>query len=263
MNDMTRLRIIVVDDEPLSRRGVRALLERHGDVEVAGEAGNGVEAVALIQRASADILFLDVQMPGLDGFGVLSSIDVDNAPLVVFITAYDSYAIQAFEQHAFDYLLKPVDPARFDLALDRARQRLKERAEGQIGRQLARLLASRASDIGTDNGPAHPDRITFRDGARVIVVERQEIEWIGAEDDYIRVHTPRKTYLIRETLSAVEQRLDGASFVRVHRSTIVNVSAVREVVQAANNDAVIVLRNGEKLRASRRYRDALASRFGL
>ena len=254
-------RVIIVDDEELARRAIRALLERYPDVEVIAEATNGIEAVDIIGRVDADIVFLDIQMPGLDGFGVLESISLERAPLVIFVTAYDDYAIQAFERSALDYLLKPIDPQRFAIALERARSRLQERADGRIGRDLARLIATRGVD-GRET-TARTDRITFRDGSRLIVLERVEIEWIGAEDDYIRVHTARKTYLVRETLSSVEQRLDPTSFVRIHRSTVVNVGVVREVVQAANHDAVVVLRSGERLRASRRYREAIAARFAL
>jgi two-component system LytT family response regulator len=253
-------RVIVVDDEELARRGIRALLDRDPAVQVVGEATNGIDAVKLIAAVDADIMFLDIQMPGLDGFEVLEAIDMDRAPLVIFVTAHDEYAIQAFEQSALDYLLKPIDPQRLIQALDRAKSRLREKADGRIGRDLARLIASRAGDL---ENAAQGDRVAFRDGGRLILLDRDEIEWIGAEDDYVRVHTARKNYLIRETLSSVEQRVDPTRFVRIHRSTLVNVNVVREVVQAANHDAVVVLRSGEKLRASRRYREIIAERFSV
>lgn len=253
------IRVIIVDDEELARRAIRALLARHADIEVMAEAANGHDAIDIIGRIEADIVFLDIQMPGLGGFEVLQEMNLDSAPLIIFVTAFDEHAIQAFERNALDYLLKPIDPQRFERAIERAFTRLRERADGRIGRDLARLLATRPDATGETVG--RNDRITFRDGARLIVLDQDEVEWIGAEDDYIRVHTARKTYLVRETLSSAEQRLDHSCFARIHRSTLVNVNEVREMVHATNHDAVIVMRSGERLRASRSYREVIADRL--
>jgi two-component system, LytTR family, response regulator len=235
---------LIVDDEPLARRGIRVRLERAGDVEVMGECASGSEAVSVIRDLEPDLVFLDVQMPGVDGFGVVEQVGVDRMPTVVFVTAYDAHALRAFDVHALDYLLKPIDDERFDTAVDRARRRIGERRA--MGRQLAAAL-----------GDLRPRRILIKDRGRVVILNEADVDWVEAEGDYVRVHAGGRGHLLRETMSAMEERLDPASFARIHRSTIVNVSRIRELKPHPNREYTVVLKDGTKLRLSRSYRGAL------
>ncbi len=235
---------LIVDDEPLARRGIRVRLERAGDVEVIGECASGSEAVTVIRHLEPDLVFLDVQMPGLDGFDVVERVGVERMPPVVFVTAYDAHALRAFGVHALDYLLKPIDDERFDTAVERARRRIGEREA--MGRHLAAAL-----------GDLRPRRILIKDRGRVVILNEADVDWVEAEGDYVRVHAGGRGHLLRETMSAMEERLDPASFARIHRSTIVNVSRIRELKPLPNREYTVVLEDGTKLRLSRSYRDAL------
>ena len=242
------IRALVVDDEPLARRGIRVRLERAEDVEVIGESTNGPEAVAAIRELTPDLVFLDVQMPGLDGFGVVEQVGAEQMPPVVFVTAYDAHALKAFDVHALDYLLKPIDDERFDVAVARARRRITERTAA--GRQLAAVLAE-----------LRDRRILIKDRGKVIIVNEADVDWIEAEGDYVRVHTGGRGHLLRETMAAMAERLDPARFARIHRSTIVNVSRIRELKPHPNREYTVVLHDGTRLKLSRGYRDALEGRF--
>jgi two-component system LytT family response regulator len=241
------MRVLIVDDEPLARRGVRARLMAMPDVEIAGEADSGMKAVSEIERLRPDVVLLDVQMPELDGFGVIDAIGVDRMPLTIFLTAYDAHAVKAFDANALDYLLKPIDDERFGLAIIRARTRLAEHATSSQSRQLAAALAGAAEQ-----------RIALRDGSRVLLFDQQDIDWLGADGDYVRVHVKGRSYLVRHTMAAMEARLDPKQFARVHRSAIVNVSRVSEVRRRGDRDYVVVLRDGTKLKIGRAYRDSIA-----
>jgi two-component system LytT family response regulator len=242
------IRALVVDDEPLARRGIRVRLERAADVEVIGESANGPEAVAAIRELSPDLVFLDVQMPGLDGFGVVEQVGAERMPPVVFVTAYDAHALKAFDVHALDYLLKPIDDERFDVAVERARRRITERAA--LGRQLAAVLAE-----------LRDRRILIKDRGKVIIVNEADVDWVEAEGDYVRIHTGGRGHLLRETMAAMAERLDPARFARIHRSTIVNVSRIRELKPHPNREYTVVLHDGTRLKLSRGYRDALRGHF--
>jgi two-component system, LytTR family, response regulator len=248
------MRALIVDDEPLARRGIRVRLERATDVEVIGESPNGVEAVAAIQSLLPDLVFLDVQMPGLDGFGVVEQVGAERMPPVVFVTAYDAHALKAFDVHALDYLLKPIDDERFDVAIARARRRVHERAamaeRAAVGRQLAAVLAE-----------VRDRRILIKDRGKVIIVSEADVDWVEAEGDYVRVHTGGRGHLLRETMAAMAERLDPARFARIHRSTIVNVSRIRELKPHPNREYTVVLHDGTRLKLSRGYRDALRGHF--
>jgi two-component system LytT family response regulator len=241
------MRVLIVDDEPLARRGVRARLMAMPDVEITGEADSGMKAVSEIERLRPDVVLLDVQMPELDGFGVIDAIGVDRMPLTIFLTAYDAHAVKAFDANALDYLLKPIDDERFGLAIIRARTRLAEHATSSQSRQLAAALAGAAEQ-----------RIALRDGSRVLLFDQQDIDWLGADGDYVRVHVKGRSYLVRHTMAAMEARLDPKQFARVHRSAIVNVSRVSEVRRRGDRDYVVVLRDGTKLKIGRAYRDSIA-----
>jgi two-component system LytT family response regulator len=246
------IRALVVDDEPLARRGICARLERAGGVEVVAECVNGGEAVSAIRNLSPDLVFLDVQMPGLDGFGVVESIGPNEMPPVVFVTAYDAHALRAFDVHALDYLLKPIDDERFDTTVERARRRITEREESAVGRRLAAALAE-----------LRDSRILIKDRGRVVILNEADVDWVEAEGDYVRVHAGGRGHLLRETMSAMADRLDPTRFARIHRSTIVNVSRIKKLEPHPNREYTVVLNDGTRLKLSRGYRDALRGHLEL
>ena len=231
------IRVLVVDDEPLARRGIIARLARHADVQLAGECASGREAVRRIPEVAPDVVFLDVQMPGMDGFAVVEAIGVERMPLVVFVTAHDTHAIRAFDVQASDYLLKPIDDERFDGALARVRRRLTE--QRTVG--------------------ALPARLVIRDRGRMVLLAADEVDWVGAERDYVRVYARGQSHLVRETMTAMEAQLPDTQFARIHRSAIVNLARIRELRPHANREFTVVLRDGTQLRLSRSYRDRLAA----
>ena len=245
-----KIRALIVDDEPLARRGVRARLLQQDDVEVVGECRNGREAVAAIRRLLPDLVFLDLQMPGLDGFGVVQQVGAIAMPMVIFVTAHDEHAIRAFETEAIDYLLKPIDDDRFRRAVARARARLGERSDGSLGRRLTSLLGASAAQ-----------RIAVRDRGRILLIGAKEIDSVEAEGDYASIRVAEKTYLVRETMAAMEARL-GAGFVRIHRSAIVNAARIRELRPLGGGEFVVVLHSGLELSASRGYADRLRGLIG-
>jgi two-component system, LytTR family, response regulator len=256
---------MIVDDEPLARRGIRARLEHVADVEIVSECSSGREAVQAIRTLEPDVVFLDVQMPGLDGFGVVRAIGVKEMPVVVFVTAYDQHAVRAFDVHALDYLLKPIDDDRFEQAVARARARLAEARAGLLARKLAALVSEMsdasastpATPASTESTSTRDGRILVKDRGRVLIVDEQDIDWVEADGDYVRLHVQGRSHLLRETMAAMEARLDPAHFARVHRSAIVNLQRIRELRPLPNREYVLVLRDGARLRASRSYRDRL------
>ena len=268
------IRAVIVDDEPLARRGIRARLERAGGYAIVAECASGREAIDAIRQHSPSVVFLDVQMPGIDGFGVIDAIGADRMPVVIFVTAYDMHALRAFEAHAFDYLLKPIDDDRFASTIDRARRRVTEHEESEVARRLAALmhdirpsldgLEQRSVRRTEGDAPAAPipNRIVVKDRDRVIFIDVGDIDWIGADGDYVRIHAAGKSHLVRDTMAAMEQRLDSSAFVRIHRSTIVNVSRIKELRPYSSREYAVILRDGTRLRLSRRFRDRLRTHFG-
>ena len=253
---MTDVRVIVADDEPLVRRGLRAFIAAEQGLSLVGEARNGPEAVDLIRAERPDLVFLDVQMPELDGFDVLHALEGEPMPAVVFVTAYDEYAIRAFDVHAVDYLLKPFDEERFRIALHRVRARLGERRTHYLDQRLEAVLSElRARE-------QYADRLLVKGDGRVTVVQVDEVDWIEAADNYARVHTARGRYLLREPIKSLEKRLNPRNFARVHRSAIVNLARVRELQPMFGGEYVIILSTGAKLTLSRGYRDAFRDRLG-
>jgi two-component system LytT family response regulator len=232
----------VVDDEPLARALIRVLLEGDGEIVVCGEC-SGTEAAAEAARTQPDILFLDVQMPEVDGFDVLAQIGVDAAPVVVFVTAYDQYAVRAFDVHALDYLLKPIDETRFAEAVARARDRARARRAGARDPRVLALLEER-----------HARRFLVRTRDRTVVVDVDHIDWIEAADYYATLHVGGRAHLLRETLTELAQRLDPRRFFRVHRSAIVNMERVREIHPLFRGDSELVLADGTRVRLSRTRR---------
>ena len=243
---MSKIRAVIADDEPLARRGIRQLLAPHPDIAIVAEARNGRETVRALRELKPDLLFLDVQMPVLDGFGVLREIGAEHMPNVIFVTAYDEFAVRAFDAHALDYLVKPLEVARFAEALERARQRLRSAQAVELSRKLSALLATREKEQARQ-------RIVVTTSTGDLVIDSDEIDWIEADDYYAAVHARDGRHLIRESLSSLEQRLDGTRFMRVHRSAIVNLDRVCAVRREAG-ELLLVLRNGVRIPVSRRRR---------
>jgi two-component system LytT family response regulator len=251
------IRALVVDDEPLAREGICVRLKDEAGVRVVGEACDGPDAVAGITRLQPDLVFLDIQIPGFDGFEVLERVAPVHLPAVVFVTAYDRYAVQAFEAQAVDYLLKPINARRFHQALQQVRRRLeRDRDEETTQERLCRLLELRAAAAPGTSARYSP-WFTVRDGHRFLVVKADEIDWIDSASNYVQLHARGRPYLLRMTMNQLEDRLDPQHFVRIHRTTIVNVDRVAEIAQAWQSDFSVKLHDGTTLRMSRGYRDRL------
>ena len=253
------LSVLVADDEPPARRRVVELLQLHADVHVVGEARSGREAVEAIERLRPDLVFLDVQMPEGDGFEVVRTVGVDRMPVVVFATAYDAYALRAFEAHALDYLLKPFDRARFDDALERARHQVWQGRARTQDTAPAPPLDSRLLALvqHLDRQAGSLERLQVRMGARIRFVEVSDVDYLEAEANYVRVHTGGTTYLLRGPLSALEAQLDPVRFVRVHRALVVNVAGVVEVEPQPGGEYLLLLRTGTRLMTGRTYRTSV------
>jgi two-component system LytT family response regulator len=248
------IRTVIVDDERHARQKIRTLLARETDVEVLRECANGHDAVQAIRELRPDLVFLDVQMPGRDGFEVVRDAGVD-ARHVVFVTAFDQYAVKAFEVQALDYLLKPFDRTRFDMTMQRVRERLRSGAE-----ELQEKLRALVDQVKADREPL--DRIMIKSAGRITFLRTTEIDWIEAADNYIRLHAGRESHLIRETMGSVEQQLDRRKFVRVHRSAIVNIDSIAEIRSLFHGDHSILLRTGAEIPLGRSYREKLEAVFG-
>jgi two-component system LytT family response regulator len=243
---MDQIQVIIADDEPLARRGIRQLLASHSDFTVVAEARNGRETVRALRELKTDLLFLDVQMPELDGFEVLNEIGVKKMPFVIFVTAYDEFAVRAFDAHALDYLVKPLEIARFAEALERVREQLRSARAVDVSRKLAALLAAREKERGKQ-------RIVAPTSTGELVIDVDEIDWIEADDYYAAVHAREGRHLIRESLASLEQRLDRNQFVRTHRSAMVNIDRVAELRKDAG-ETFLVLKCGTRIPVSRRRR---------
>jgi two-component system LytT family response regulator len=257
------LRTLIVDDEPLARDGIRMHLSREPDVEIVGEAADGVQAVEAIRALHPDLVFLDVQMPEVDGLEVVERIGAARMPAVIFATAYHQHAVRAFELHAVDYLLKPVTEERIRNAMNRARLRLATRGEEELTARLEALLEDlRALHAG---GPAEPAAAPKKYAAWISVAGRtstqlvrvEDVDWFEAEGNYVRLHVGKVTHLIRSTLRAMGDQLDPAVFIRIHRSTIVNVNRIREIQPWFGGDYIALLHDGRQLRVSRSHREQL------
>jgi two-component system LytT family response regulator len=255
---MPDIRVLIVDDEPLARRGIRQLLETHDGFVVAGEARNGREALRSLESLSPDLVFLDIQMPGLDGFGVLRSFGVERMPAVVFVTAFDEFAVRAFEAQALDYLVKPVSESRFSTTLARVRERLRVADALALARRLTALLGLEMPAAEGRRGHAGAPRIAVPADSGELLLDPGEIDWIEAEDYYAGIHSSGRRYRVREPLASLEARLDRARFVRVHRSAIVALDQIRELRPApAGGGSEVVLRDGTRLPVSRRRQTEL------
>jgi len=243
------MRAMIVDDEPLARRGVALRLKKFRNVEVVGECGDGSSAVEMILALSPDVVFLDVQMPGMDGFEVLRALPKEDLPSVIFLTAYEQHALRAFEVHALDYLLKPVDDERFGAAVQRANQALNTDNKLQMAERILRLLE--------ENSGRYVSRFPVRTGSRIQVVLTDDIEWVAAAGDYAELHGSGRCHLLRETMNSLEQKLDPAQFLRIHRSCIVRTGCIRELHPIDNREYLVKLSDGSEHRSSRSYSDRL------
>ena len=250
------VRVVVADDEPLARERLRTLLAHEDGIDVVAECPNGLETIDAIDRLHPDLVFLDVQMPGASGFDVIEAVGAERMPLVVFVTAYDHYALRAFDVHALDYLLKPFDRQRFHEALVRARQHLERRPAGDLERRLLQLVHDLKPQV------QRLERFVIKAGGRVFFVRADEIDWIEAAGNYVKLHVANDAHLFRETMTALEMQLDPDTFYRIHRSHIVNIERVKELQPWFNGEYVVFLRNGTRLTLSRGYREKLQERIG-
>lgn len=244
---------VVIDDEPLARRGIVARLKSYPQFEIVAECGNGEDALVAIAEHHPHLIFLDVQMPEMDGFEMLENLPVDERPAVIFLTAFDQYALRAFDVHATDYLLKPIDDVRFVEVVERVQRVLQMEKDTTLSERLESLLA----DLHSRRATGNQQRFAIRNGRRIFFVTANEVEWIEAQGDYAALHVSGKTHLLREPLHILECRLDPAVFVRIHRSTIVRLDRIAEMQALANRDCLLRLKDGTSLRVSRSYSDRL------
>ncbi|HXW08337.1 MAG TPA: LytTR family DNA-binding domain-containing protein [Vicinamibacterales bacterium] len=251
-----QIRTIIVDDEPLARERLATLLAGESDMEVVAQCRDGEEAVAAIQDHSPDLVFLDVQMPQMNGFDVIEAVGTERMPLVIFVTAFDQHALRAFQVRALDYILKPFDRERFTEALTRARRQIEREETGDLGRRLLALV----KDLRRDQ--PRSDRLVVKSGGRLFFLRMDEIDWIEAAGNYVRLHVGNTSHLLRETMNAIEGRLDPEKFFRIHRSRIVNMERIQEMQPWLNGEYAVVLRTGTRLTLSRGYREKLQERLG-
>ncbi len=263
-----RLRVLIVDDEVLARTTLRILLGADAEVALVGECANGREAVSRIHELEPDLVLLDVQMPGMDGFEVLQEVDPECLPAVIFVTAYDAHALRAFEVHALDYLLKPFSDERFHRALARAKEHIRRGQVHALTRRLMDMLQAGealppAAPSPAEAAPAPLERIALKEAGRVTFIGVEDIDWIEADDYYVQLHVAGRSHLLREPLRELEARLPPRRFVRIHRSTIVNVSRVKGLHPLVHGEAEVILRDGTVLRLSRSRREQLLALLGI
>lgn len=250
------IRVCIVDDEPIACRRIQRLLKDDPEIEIVRICNNGEQASETILKLSPDLVFLDIQMPGMDGFEVLKSLKLEKLPHVIFVTAYDRYAIQAFEVHALDYLLKPFDTERFEEALKRAKEQIRLDRDRSINHGLFALLEEMKAP------PRYLERLVIKTSGRVFFLKTDEIDWIEAQGKYVSIHAGKDAHLVREGMNNLEAELDPRKFVRIHKSTIVNVDRIEQLQPWFHGDYRVVLRNGTILTLSRRYRQKLDELLG-
>lgn len=255
MNDV-RIRTVIVDDEPLARQRLRTLLRDAHDFEIVEECADGAKAIQAVETLRPDLLFLDIQMPEINGFDVLMAIDGRHCPLVVFVTAYDQYALKAFEVHALDYLLKPFDDDRFDLVLERVRARLAQDRSDQRHDRLIDFVQQLRSERPMQ------DRLLVKSGGCITLLDQRRIDWIEAAGNYMKIHAGGEVHLVRETMSSLLKQLNPARFTRIHRSFIVHLERIKEFIPSGKGEFHVILHNKQRLTLSRKYRPLLEERLG-
>jgi len=243
------VRALIVDDEPLARRGVTLRLQKFADIEIVGECGDGLSAMEKILELSPDVVFLDVQMPGMNGFEVLRSLPTESLPGVIFLTAYEQHALQAFEVHALDYLLKPVDDVRFAAAIDRARRLMDSASKTRMAERVLAMLGR--------SPEKYTKRFVVRTASRIQIVLVEDTDWISAAGDYAELHVCGRAHLLRETMNSLQQKLDPAKFLRIHRSRMVRTGCIVELRGIDNREYIVKLSDGSEHRSSRTYADRL------
>ena len=253
---MKKIRTLIVDDEPLARERLVSLLSAEPDIEVVGQCRDGEEAVTSITDLSPGLVYLDVQMPQMNGFEVIEAVGSEKMPLVIFVTAYDQHALRAFQVRALDYLLKPFDRERFAEAVQRARKQIERNETGDLGKRLLALV----KDLRKDQPKA--ERLVVKSGGRLFFLRADEIDWVEAAGNYVRLHVGTDVHMLRETMNSIESRLNPELFVRIHRSHIVNIERIKELQPWFNGDYVVILRDGTRLTLSRGYREKLQDRLG-
>lgn len=266
-----KIRAVIVDDEPLARDALRVMLKGDREIEIVAECGDGREAVAAVREFAPDIIFLDVQMPDLDGFAVVERIGIENMPVTIFVTAFDRYALRAFAAHALDYLLKPFDHERFDDAIARAKQSVRQRKFGEASDNLFALIKeikdssqkSPSETAGEESGASGnkelPERLAIKASGSIYFLKTETIDWIEATGDYARLYADGKAHLMRETMTRLHARLDPKKFLRIHRSIIVNIESIKDVQPLFNGAYIVTLTSGKRLKSSRGYRSELQS----
>jgi two-component system LytT family response regulator len=260
-NMLEKIRTLIVDDEPLARRNLRLLLEKDSQIEILDECRNGREAVKAVNELAPDLIFLDIQMPEMDGFEVIANVGAAQIHAIIFVTAFDQYALKAFEVHALDYLLKPFDDTRFKKALQQAKAQIEQREINKISKKLLALLEDRESKRVYTPPKTYLTRIMVKLANRVVLLRVDEIDWIEADGNYAKLHVGRKAHLLREKMHDLEAQLDPQNFVRIHRSIIVNLERIKELHPHFNGDYIVVLEDGVQLKLSRSRREQLESRL--
>lgn len=252
---MAKIRTLIVDDEPLARDRIKRILREEPEIQVIGECGNGKEAVKAILEKHPDLVFLDIQMPEINGFDVVNALDAESMPAIVFVTAYDQYALQAFDVHALDYLLKPFNRERLHKAVAHARDQIEGKRIGKLDERLSSLIA----DLRTER--KYLERLVVKSVGRVFFLKVGEIDWIEAAGNYVKLHTARTAHMVRETMNSIESKLDPDRFYRIHRSTIVNIDRIKELHPMFSGDYAVLLDNGTELSLSRNYRERMLELF--
>jgi len=256
MAETSKIRVLIVDDEPLARKKIQNLLKNHSDIEVVGECSNGIEAVDSVKSLRPDLVFLDIQIPHLNGLKVSEALSGPDSPLIIFVTAYDQHAVRAFDLQALDFVLKPYDRERFEKALTRAKNQIREKRNNDLGPQILAMLNE------LRERPKYLDRIAMKDGSRVFFIKREDIDWISAEGNYVRLHLSKESYLYRENLTNLITQLDPAKFRRIHRSTVINLDRIQELRSGSYGDYTITLISGVELTVGRSFRDELRELLG-
>ena len=252
-----KIQTVIVDDEPLARKFLREMLGNDPQVEIVAECANGYEALRAVKKLKPDLLFLDIQMPELDGFAVLQALEWEHVPLVIFVTAYDQYAMRAFEVHALDYLLKPFDDHKFERAMNRAKTQIRGRENKNTDESMMGLL----KDL--KDRSSYIERIQIKSADKIILLKTEKIDWIESDDNYVKIHSGKSSHQIRDTITNLERQLNPAMFLRIHRSTIVNIESIDALQPLYQGDYRVILNNGAQLTLSRRYRDRARQVLGV
>ncbi len=263
---MSEIKAIVVDDEQIARDGVALLLDRDPEIELVARCPNGVEAVEKIRELEPDLLFLDIQMPGMNGFEVLHALEQEKLPVTIFITAYEQYAIKAFEVNAIDYLLKPFDDDRFYQALEKAKENVRKNKNYEISSKMNDLLTylekgQKTSAEGKEE--AYLTRLFVKNAGQISFIKVMDIDWIESDDYYVNIHVSGKSHLLRETMNNLEKRLDPAQFIRIHRGTIINIDRIKSIEPYHKNEYIVVTHSGQTFNLSRSRKELLNKKFGI